>query len=225
MSTTQNSMRPDLEPLPVRMRSLPVDDRGYPVPWFVAWVGGKPEFRAMDGEKRGLALRFNRCWVCGDQLGVHKTFVVGPMCGINRTSAEPPSHLECAEWSARNCPFLSNKDRMRREDDLVNETMLQKHSPGVAIARNPGVTLLWTTRSYGTFNDEKGGLLLRLGDPESIIFYSQGRKASLDEVIASIESGIPILDRIAKEEGCEAVGELSDARQAFQSLIDEAFGS
>lgn len=28
------------------------------------------------------------------------TFVVGPMCELNRISGEPPSHRECAEFSA-----------------------------------------------------------------------------------------------------------------------------
>lgn len=47
--------------LPARMRDLPIDDRGYPVPWFVAWVDGKPEFRAMDQEKFIRALREKLC--------------------------------------------------------------------------------------------------------------------------------------------------------------------
>jgi len=32
---------------------LPIDpDRGYPVPWFVAWVNGKPDFRVIGVGKR-----------------------------------------------------------------------------------------------------------------------------------------------------------------------------
>jgi hypothetical protein len=41
-------LKPTLESLPVRLQGLPIDERGYPVPWFVAWENGKPEFRAMD---------------------------------------------------------------------------------------------------------------------------------------------------------------------------------
>jgi hypothetical protein len=66
------------------------------VPWFVAWFDGKPEFRAMDGLKWIRAVREHLCWVCGGRLGVWQTFVLGPMCGINRTTVEPPCHLECA---------------------------------------------------------------------------------------------------------------------------------
>lgn len=59
----QGAVRPELEALPERMRSLPLDHRGYPVPWFVAWIEGKPEFRAMDADKFRRAIREKRCWV------------------------------------------------------------------------------------------------------------------------------------------------------------------
>src|SRR5258708_35755545 len=111
------------EPLPSRMLSLPIDDRGYVVPWFVDWIDGKPEFRAMDGKKFVRAVREKLCWVCGERLGRYMTFVAGPMCGINRTSSEPPSHLECARWSARNWPFLSNPEMIRRIDEKIGGDM------------------------------------------------------------------------------------------------------
>src|SRR4029077_8964998 len=118
--------RPELEPLPERMRHLPVNSKGYPVPWFVAWVDGQPEFRAMDGAKFRRAIREKLCWVCGGKLGVYVCLVAGPMCGINRTSSEPPCHLECAQWSARNCPFLSNPRQVRREDEVISNTRLRE---------------------------------------------------------------------------------------------------
>jgi len=36
------ALRESLPSLPLAMRGLPRDHRGYPVPWFVAWVDGKP---------------------------------------------------------------------------------------------------------------------------------------------------------------------------------------
>ena len=111
----------DMSTMPERMRDLPVDSRGYPVPWFVAWQDGKPEFRAMDGDKFRRAVKEKLCWVCGARLGVHMTFVAGPMCGINRTASEPPCHADCAVWSATNCPFLANPRAVRREADLAPE--------------------------------------------------------------------------------------------------------
>lgn len=203
-------MRAELQDLPKRMTELPVDKRGYPVPWFVAWVNGEPEFRAMDQEKWIRAVKQRLCWVCGQSMGVYKTFVLGPMCGINRTSSEPPSHLECAEWSARNCPFLSNPTQVRREGEGINLV----ESAGFALARNPGVTLLWTTKTYSIFDDGKGKPLIHIGEPEHVIWYAEGRQATRAEILTSIETGMPALASLAMtQEG--AMKYLLDTRDAF----------
>lgn len=62
------TLRPELPYLPRTMRELPVDKRGYPVPWFVDWINGEPEFRAMDRRKLFRAVKENLCWVCGKPL-------------------------------------------------------------------------------------------------------------------------------------------------------------
>lgn len=216
-----NAQSLDWKSLPMRMKSLPRDERGFPVPWFVDWIGDKPEFRAMDGRKYVKAVRENRCWVCGDKMGITKVFVAGPMCGINRTSAEPPSHIECARWSAINCPFLSNPRMVRREDELLNNTTLRDKAPGCAIARNPGVTMLWVTRQYEIFDDGRGKPLIQMGEPERVEWYANGREAILAEVQASIDSGLPNLEMIARTEegGIEA---LRQYVQRFQKFLPAA---
>lgn len=189
------------------MKNLPLDDRGYPVPWFVAWQDGKPEFRAMDPLKLIKAVKQKLCWVCGERMGVNVCFVAGPMCGINRTSSEPPSHLDCARWSAQNCPFLSNPRMVRREDETLNNARFTAEGAGVAIARNPGVAMLWITRQYEVFNDGKGRPLIQMGEPESVEWWACGRVATRAEVVESIESGLPNLEAIARQEagGLEAL--------------------
>jgi hypothetical protein len=193
--TPATELRSELEPLPARMRDLPVD-RGYPVPWFVEWIDGPfeskvPEFRATSGRKIALAHRNSLCWTCGTKLGAHKCFVIGPMCGINRISSEPPSHLECVQWSARNCPFLSRPHMVRREDELTES--MKGNGSGIMIPRNPGVTLLWVTRAYIIVNDGKGGGLFQVGDPEEVFWYSQGKPATRGQVLESVETGLPLL--------------------------------
>lgn len=187
------------EPLPARMQSLPIDERGYVIPWFVEWIDGKPEFRAMSREKWVAAVKRKLCWVCGEPLGINVCFVAGPMCGINRTSSEPPSHLECAQWSARNCPFLSNPRMVRREDEEINNQKVRDNSAGFAITRNPGVAMLWITRQYEVFRTETGPLI-QMGEPERVEWYACGRPATREEVLASIESGLPNLEAMARLE-------------------------
>ena len=214
-------IRSDLSrPLPLRMQKLPIDERGYPVPWFVAWFDGKPEFRAMDPLKYRRAVKEHLCWVCGGALGVNVAFVAGPMCGINRTSAEPPSHYSCAEWSARNCPFLNNPRATRREDEVINNPQLVEQSAGNAICRNPGVAMVWVCRGYEIFKDGKGGTLITMGEPDKVEWYCEGRVATRQEILNSIEAGLPALENVAKLEhgGVEA---LARAEKRFAKWVPE----
>lgn len=189
---------------PSRIASLPVDGRGYPVPWFVAWIDGVPDFRVIGPGKVERAVRLRACWICGQTLGSFQAFVVGSMCAVNRVSAEPPSHRECAIYAATHCPFLT-KPRMRRRDSRLPEgTGLM---PGIAIPRNPGVALVWITRRYERFLASTGPLF-DVGNPTEVLWYAEGRLATRSEVWASIESGLPILAAEAEAEGPDAVAEL-----------------
>lgn len=209
-------MRIDLTTLPERMKSLKMDpERDIPVPWFVDWLDGKPEFRAMDRTKFIAAVRQKLCWVCGQKMGVYACFVAGPMCGINRTSSEPPSHLECGRWSAINCPFLNNPRMVRREDELMNNASMIADSPGMAITRNPGVTMLWITREYQMFKDAP---LFMMGKPESIEWYAEGRGATRAEVEQSIEDGLPALEAAARSQEGGVIA-LERAIKRFEPLL------
>ncbi|MEY9184740.1 hypothetical protein ABIG06_006288 [Bradyrhizobium sp. USDA 326] len=189
--------------LPDKMRRLPIDDRGFPIPKFVPYVNGKPEFRGMDGEHLRTCVRLKRCWLCGAPLGVNMTFVIGPMCMVNRNSAEPPCHR--ATYAAQACPFLSQPRMRRNEKDLPEDTTVA----GIAIKRNPGVTLLWTTKSYRVINT-KTGPLFTIGEPVEVQFFCESRKATRDEIMLSIETGLPILREMARKDGPEAQAELED---------------
>lgn len=213
-------IRPELAELPRHMRALPVDRRGYPVPWFVDWVNGEPEFRAMDPDKWRYAMRVGACWVCGSPLGRHRVFVIGPMCAVNRVTSEPPSHADCAEWSAVNCPFLSRPHMVRREDDLSNSETLVATAAGCPITRNPGVALLWYTTggAYSTFHAGGGKMpLIHLdADPDRVAWFAEGRPATRAEVEASIDSGLVILRETAKVDGPLALEAL--AREHARAL-------
>jgi hypothetical protein len=209
------ALRPELEPLPDRMKSLKVDDRGYVVPWFVGWPNGKHDFRVMDGDKWVSAVKYKLCWVCGERMGRFMTFVAGPMCGINWTSSEPPCHLECATWSARNCPFLNNPEAIRRVDEVTAES---KSMGGMAILRNPGVAMLWTTKDYSVFDDGRNGRLVHMGAAEHVEWYAHGKPATREQVQASIDSGLPALITMAQQqEG--AMKYLDEQVQGFQKWI------
>jgi hypothetical protein len=189
-------LRPGLPELPPRIAALPVDERGYPVPFFVAWIDGKPDFRVADEVSLYSAVRFDQCWICGQPLGVHRSFVAGAMCVVNRISAEPPSHRDCAQFAAQACPFLALPKSVRRDANMPEHF---KDPPGVMLTRNPGVAVIWTTKTYKPIS-VSGGVLFMMGEPESVEWYAQGRAATRDEVLDSIRSGLPALREIAQRE-------------------------
>lgn len=206
----------DFPDLPQRMRSLKRDDRGYPVPWFIAWRDGVPHFEAMDGQKLVRAINEKACWICGQPLGRFLAFVIGPMCAINRTISEPPSHRECAEFAARRCPFLARPKMGRIPERLHCDDAIE--AAGVGLKRNPGVACVWITRSYRLMRVDNGsGILFRLGEPEEILWYAEGRTATRAEVLASIESGLPLLREIAEKQDREEPG--AGAIEALDQLV------
>lgn len=195
-----HKLRADLPPMIPRIAKLPVDERGYPVPFFVDYLDGKPEFRAMDGRKLVRCLKEKLCWVCGDPMGVNKSFLIGPMCAITRTTSEPSAHLDCAVWSARACPFLTKPQMVRREDDV--SLKFNENVAGFMVRRNPGVMCIWNTRSFTIFRSYAGGdgILFAVGDPDSVSWWREGRAATRQECLQSIESGLPLLLEKARDQ-------------------------
>src|SRR4051812_23024705 len=115
---------------PPGIAALRVDGRGFPVPWFLAWNGrGEPDFRYVHPERAMQAIKRQCCWICGQQLGRMKAFVIGPMCAVNRVSSEPPSHPLCADFAARVCPFLSRP--LAKRAPLPDEVKAGDATPGI----------------------------------------------------------------------------------------------
>lgn len=190
--------------MPSRMKRLPVDDVGRPVPWMVSWVDGVPDFRLADARKIVEAIRDELCFLCGQRLHrVHGastpkgTFVAGPMCLVNRTSAEPPNHHECAEWSAKACPFLTKPAKVRRDGNLPDELFVA----GTMIERNPGVTGLFMCNRWDIFSVPDGaggkGVLFNMSHISNVQWMAEGRQATADEVMTSVNDGLPALIELA----------------------------
>lgn len=214
-------MNDDDIPMPATIKALPVNRAGYPIPWFVdrdADVDGQPDFRVASRSKLRDAVRFHVCWVCGVRRGVHASFVVGPMCAVNRTSAEPPCHRDCAIYSARACPFLATPTMTRRERHLPEHRV---DPPGIMLTRNPGVALVYTTRTFRPYR-VGNGVLFDMGQPESKLWFAHGRAARAGEILASIESGLPALTEIAEGEGPAAVADLEQRVAELTAEIEQS---
>jgi len=179
-------------PIPPRIAKLPLDARGYFVPFFVAWIGEppQPDFRVVDQARYVECVRYKRCWLCGEPLGKYLAYVLGPMCVVTGTTSEPGSHVECAEWAVRACPHLINPHAKRRE---ANRPAGAIDPPGIFLTRNPGAVAVYVVDTPARLWRIANGTLLRLGPPLRVSWWAQGRSATRAEVLASIESGLPAL--------------------------------
>jgi hypothetical protein len=190
--------RPELHPIPARMRGRPIDHRGYPVPWFVTekTADGLWDFTVVDKRRRDEAIRRRVCWVSGEPLGRYVAFVLGPMCTINRVSSDPPVIPEIAEWSARVCPFLSRP--LARRPHFTG----QGSTPGLMVPDNPGLCAVWTTKDYYCGRDG----LFALGDPEVVSWWQRGQRVD-DSAEARLvyEDRAARLEAMAAEEGPAAL--------------------
>ena len=198
-------------PLPERLKSRPVSERGFPVPWFVSFIKGQWDFVNLDPRKIVEAYKRNLCFLCGETLGRYKAFVIGPMCSINRVSSEPPAHKECAEYAVRACPFLA-RPNARRNDKAHLGT--GEDVPGIMIQHNPGATLIWITKS---FHPEHG--LFHLGEPVEVQWFAEGRKATRPEIDAAIAKGLPLLRKQAASDGPDAMKELDQYIKRAEKLL------
>ena len=106
-------------------------------------------------------------------------------------------------------------------------------APGLGIAHNPGVALLWITKRYRLFEvppeavREAGaqpGVLFALGDPVAIACYREGRAATRAEITAAIERGLPYLRETAMSQGPAAMAALLQQLRAFERLLEAHVG-
>jgi hypothetical protein len=113
--------------LPRRMRTLPRDRRGYPIPFIVLIDrNGEPQFTINDWRRVAECRTKHLCSICGKRFDKHPVsskyemwFVGGSRCFLHPRGGflDPPMHLDCATYALRVCPFLAARAYSGRIDD------------------------------------------------------------------------------------------------------------
>jgi len=201
-----------------RIEALPKYN-GIPVPHFATWDKGKPDFRVIDQKVMIHAYAQQLCWVCGQPHEEVKAFCIGPMCAVTQTIGDPACHVECATYAAKHCPFLSNPSAKRNSKGLPRVGKFDS----AAITRNPGSVCVWTIKGdYTIFYSDDGNPLFDIGDePIATDWYCEGRTATRGEAWESIQSGLPILRKIARQQNEAAVAELNRRIEWVATLLPE----
>jgi hypothetical protein len=216
-------------PMPTLLSKRPTQN-GFVVPWFV-WrdpATGRYDFRITRPGAVQQAAQGGLCWVCGgrlDALDLRRAFVAGPMCCVNRISAEPPMHVACATYAARACPFLVRPHAVRGgRAKPAGAAPLPGH-----LDRNPGVAMVWVydVEVIGALHvielpptdSEQGGWLFQLPEPTKVKWFAEGGPATREQVEASIASGLPLLldacdmDADPDASRAEVMARLADAQR------------
>jgi len=103
--------------IPQELSHLRLDERGFPIPFFVPMVKDKPEFRYKDRKKIEYCIAKRRCSICGKKLRSQFSYVItGPMGLKNRIVSDAPMHLLCAQFTMEACPYI-HFERTKRIDN------------------------------------------------------------------------------------------------------------
>jgi hypothetical protein len=195
------------------------------VPFFVAWFKegtvqregfGEPDFRVVDPQKMTSCVRLNLCWICGQPLGRHHAFVLGPMCVVTRVTSEPGSHHDCALYALQVCPFLVHPTRRRNERPFQTEIVA---AAGEHSTANPGIMALWMTNGQALpFQAQRGapGVLFHVSQPTVVTWWREGRLATRGDVSAALWAAEPRLRATCAVDG------VSPAE--FDIMLGRAFG-
>lgn len=123
--------------IPKELSHLKIDERGYPVPFFVSWINGKPEFRYLNNERQEMIIENKLCHICGLKLYKdYSYFISGPVGLQNRISSDAGMHRVCAEFSLRACPHLYLQKAERRQNDELGKKINARHDD-VVIKEKP----------------------------------------------------------------------------------------
>lgn len=117
--------------IPNFLSHLKVDERGYPIPYFVAWVNGKPDFRMLDSKRQKRCVESHLCSICGKKLFEYFYFITGPIGLSNGTHSDPPAHRDCAEYSLQICPHLFFEKSDRNERGEIYKEARDNNTTGI----------------------------------------------------------------------------------------------
>jgi hypothetical protein len=127
-------------PLPERMKSMPTDKRGFPIPYVVAIdASGNPQFTVNDAVKQITAIHQQLCGICGQRMPQDDIWLVGgPKSAFHPHGAyiDGPLHGECARYALQVCPYLAISATYRPH---IEVSKLQARFKDTAILIDPTV--------------------------------------------------------------------------------------
>jgi hypothetical protein len=145
------------EDTPASIKALPREERGYPIPYFVAYNrDGSRDLRFADVQKQHICVRQRLCWVCGKSLNILLGFLGGPLSVVNRLHSDMACHPSCAEFSVKYCPHVNNASAKYRDSGKPFDA----NKPVGMVKEHPGVTAIVYCTDFETSPPDKHGGIL-----------------------------------------------------------------
>lgn len=117
LAAAQNKVSGHRFNIPNCLAHLKVDPRGYPIPFFIPYRDGQPDFKFMCPVKQNRAIDESLCHVCGKKLNKdYVYFITGPVGLQNTTVSDPGMHRECAEFAMQVCPHMLFQKAQRKTE-------------------------------------------------------------------------------------------------------------
>ena len=106
---------PVMPEIPARMKKFPLWKNRFPIFYTVMTMeDGTPNFRVVSRKRQVEASEKNLCHLCGERLEGVVYFIGSKEDLAEHYSGDGPMHLDCAEYAAKACPWLSNPDGVLR---------------------------------------------------------------------------------------------------------------
>lgn len=156
--------------MPKLMRHLPVDARGYPIPWIIFRDASNQPYFAINDSRRVLIAKQHRlCSICGEALQTLPSdnscwLIGGPLSALHENGSynNPALHRLCGIYALKVCPYLAlpswsrnakvgNKMAERIPADMLGPATMgfqdpTSHEPH--LARKPSFFVFIKTHEY-----------------------------------------------------------------------------
>lgn len=146
--------------IPKELSHLKIDERGYPIPFFVPKINGKYEFRFADAKKQRLCIEQKLCAICGKKLIDNLYFfITGPVGYQNRVVTDSAMHRICAEYSLEVCPYMHFEKADIRDRDPLYKSVQAINLP--QLPKPKELYLIKSDKFKSEPNPMNGGSIIR----------------------------------------------------------------
>jgi hypothetical protein len=179
------------------MRNLPLDARGYPVPYVVECdISGKPLFIVNSAERNAICIHRKLCPICGERLTKELWYVGGPQSALHPQGCylDSAMHHECMAYALQVCPYLA-MSRSAARDAVIDK--LQTRLPEVKLLVDPTIDMrtpvvFMAVMSYGRSlsyhlsKDQRNPYQKPLRPYHAVEFWHGGQRLDFEEGCALI---------------------------------------